>query len=61
MADYICYACDGLEDNPPNCIISNSGWGKPTICPYDGTRNCDFKEKKEIVLCQHQTISCQKR
>lgn len=61
MPYYICKCCDGLEDIPPTCIIVDTGWGRPTQCPYDGTMNCDFKEKDEITLCQNQTISCQKQ
>ena len=61
MPSYICICCDWLEDSPPRCIVVDSGWGKPTVCPMDGTRDCDFKEESEITLCQHQTINCQKR
>ena len=50
MKNYVCNRCTGLEDSPPKCIVLDTGWGKPTRCPMDGTAMCDFKEEKNIAL-----------
>jgi len=60
MKSYICNQCRGLEDDPPECMVLDSGWGKPSVCPMDGTDKCDFKEKEDIIICNHITIDCRK-